>query len=174
MGENVKRLVTFNVTVEIDPAAFADEYGTDQSASADAREAAATAFGMLSDRMLHSVTVRGVTLPSFAENNGHWATVHVSEHELLPVHRDGLAPGTRNPYNTDENSEFCGMFKALCVCGEVFWGLDPQDADSKMMDHCERENHEARPDDSPVRLNRCAECGAAIESTGPDSWRHKG
>lgn len=134
------RLLTFNVTVELDPAAYASEYGTDQSGAADAREAAETAYGMLRDRMLYEVTVRGVTLPSFAENNGHWARVHVSDSELLPVHRDGLAPGTRNPYNTDDSSEFCGMFKALCVCGREFWGGAPDEAEFLLSEHCEELN----------------------------------
>lgn len=130
-----KRLVVFNVTVEIDPDAYAEEYGTDQDTKADAVESAESAFTMLRDRMLHSVTVRGVTLPSFTENNGHWAKVHVSEHELLPVHRDALAPGTRNPYNADT-----GMFKALCVCGQEFWGIDPDDAEFQLSEHCDELN----------------------------------
>jgi hypothetical protein len=169
MGE--KRLMVFNVTVELDPSAFADEYGTDQSASADAREAAATAYGMLSDRMLHAVTVRGVTLPSFGECNGHWAKVHVSESELLPVHRDALAPGEPNPYDADR-----GQFKAVCTCGEVFWSDGTGwDADCLLLDHCETAN--AEPDAEPVvttkypgKILMDADTGE-ITGTAPEGWR---
>lgn len=133
MGE--KRLVVFNVTVEVDPEAYAEEYGDVFARAQTPEDAADHVAQILKARMTESVTVHGITVPSFADNNGHWAKVHVSDHELLPVHRDGLRTGERNPYDSGR-----GLFKALCVCGEEFWGADPDDAEFKLSEHCEKEN----------------------------------
>lgn len=136
MGE--KRLVTFNVTVELDPEAYADEYGYAHEDKGLAQLMADSSVAILQSQMLESVTLNGVTRAAFADNFGHWAKVHVSGEELLPVHRDALKPGEPNPYDAVRR-----QFKAVCTCGEVFWSdLDGWDADCLLMDHADKANAE--------------------------------
>lgn len=131
------RVVTFNVTVVVDPEAYGQEYGDERRLGVLVTAAKEHAFATLVDRMREPVEYDGKTIrPSFEAYAG-WAKLDVSGVKLEDLHSDGLRPGERNPYDTD-----LGLFKALCKCGLTFYGDDPSAADSLMMDHAEEANAE--------------------------------
>lgn len=132
-GKQYPRVATLDLLIELDPEAYVAEYGTVidadtlQSAAEEVRDVLAARFGALH--------INGIKYPGFEENN-EWCRVTFGDPEVLPVHRDALAPGQRNPYDPKT-----GEFIAKCVCGAEFRSDgDPFSADSLMMDHCEVEN----------------------------------
>lgn len=129
-----KRIATFTVTVELDPEAYASEYG-ELVVGDTALQGALHALSMLQSR-LESFTLAGVTLPGFKDSHGHWASLEFGILTVLPVHRDALATGQRNPYDAET-----GEFIAKCVCGREFRDvMSPDGAELLLSDHCETEN----------------------------------
>lgn len=132
-GKQYPRVATLHVLIELDPDAYVEEYGVtmDSDTMTEAAETVRDALAMRFGPLNFGIT----TYPGFEENN-EWCRVTFGDPEVLPVHRDALAPGQRNPYDPKT-----GEFIAKCVCGAEFRSDgDPFSADSLMMDHCEVEN----------------------------------
>lgn len=112
----------FTVRFWVDPDVYREEYGSHESA------ALTTAV----DRMREYIEN-----PDDEEDFPYtWYKAMVGDVEIIPPHRDALAPGMPNPYDAET-----GEFIAKCVCGEEFRDTgEPFAADVKMMDHCEVAN----------------------------------